>query len=89
MVEMMRCGPPLENLVERRLVKEINETESIIYLKIKMGGFMSLRDNLVKKTVLKQADGSTLLTIKSTGGDDVPEQAGVVRIEMFKTQLYR
>jgi hypothetical protein len=53
MVEMMKHGPPYDNLVERRLVKEISETESLIYIKIKMGGFMSLRDNLVKKTVLK------------------------------------
>lgn len=51
MVEMMKFGPPLENLVERRLIQDISDTESILYLKIKMGGFMSLRDNLVKKTV--------------------------------------
>ena len=73
MVEMMKHGPPLENLVERRIVKEINENECILYLKIKMGGFMSMRDNLVKKTVEKYDDGSVLLTIKSTGGDEVPE----------------
>jgi hypothetical protein len=51
MVEMMKNGPALENLVERRKVKDINENECILYLKIKMGGFMSMRDNLVKKTV--------------------------------------
>jgi hypothetical protein len=89
MVEMMRCGPPLENLIERRVVNKISEEEDILYLKIKMPGFMSTRDNLVKKTMSKMPDGATLLTIKSTGGDEVPEQAGVVRIEMFKTQQYR
>jgi len=73
MVEMMKNGPPLENCVERRKVKDISEDECLIYLKLKLGGFMSMRDNLVKKTVKRFDDGSVLMTIKSTGGDEVPE----------------
>lgn len=48
MVEMMSHGPPLENLLERRIVKTVSENEKLLYLKIKMVGFMSTRDNLIK-----------------------------------------
>ena len=89
MLEMMKNGPPLENCIERRRVKEISDDECLIYIKLKLGGFMSTRDNLIKKTVQRIDDGSVLITFKSTGTDEVPEQPGVVRIEMFKAQLYK
>ena len=73
MLEMMKNGPPLENCIERRRVKEISDDDCLIYIKLKLGGFMSTRDNLVRKTVQRFDDGSVLMTIKSTGTDEVPE----------------
>lgn len=53
-----------------------------------MGGFISDRDNVVRKTVKDLGDGNTLMTIESVDLG-IPEVAGVQRMEMFKTMKIR
>ena len=41
-------GPPMPNVKEKRVVERISATEKIIYARIKVGAFVSDRDNVVK-----------------------------------------
>ena len=52
-------GPPMKMALERRKVRDISDTESLIYVKIKPP-MMDPRENVVKRTVKRLEDGSTL-----------------------------
>jgi hypothetical protein len=53
------------------------------------GGFVSDRDQVIKKTIEHQPDGSVLMTIQTHDMPEYPEKPGIIRVEMFKTQLIR
>lgn len=87
-LDLLKDGPPVSNLKERKVVEIISENEKIIYIKMNMG-LMSDRDQFVNKKVTHNDDGTSLLEIKSVEGDKYPMTPGAVRIEMFKSQLLK
>ena len=88
-LELMKNGPPTDNVKEMRILKEDGPNDKHLYLRMKMGGFISDRDNVVHKTVKDFEDGSTLMTVESDDQLDVPVVPGVLRMEMFKTMKLR
>ena len=87
--QMVRNGPPMDNMIERRLIKQEGENSRYYQLRVKIGKFVSDREVVVRKTDQYFPDGSLLYTIESV---DLPEEQlrkGVVRMEMFKTVLVR
>jgi hypothetical protein len=83
-LEMFKNGPPMENLKQRTVIKG-TEDDKYIYVRVSPGGFVSDRDQVVRKTIIPQEDGSVLMTIKTHELPEYPETPGLVRIEMFKT----
>ena len=83
-LEMFKNGPPLDNMKERKTVKGTEE-DKYIYIRMSPGGFVSDRDQVVRKTIENLPDGSVLLTIQTHELPEYPEKPGVVRIQMFKT----
>ena len=49
-----------------------------------MAKFMSDRDQVVRRLVTEQPDGSVLVTIENVEHPDAPEIPGVIRMQMFK-----
>lgn len=88
-LELMKNGPPTDNIIERKILKENGPDEKYIYVRVKMGGFISDRDNIVRKSLKHFDDGSTLMTIESVYDQNVPEKNGVIRIDVFKTVKLR
>lgn len=84
-LDVLKDGPPMKNMKERKVIEEISENEKIIYVKMNMG-MMSDRDQYVNKKVVENDDGTTSLSIQSVEGDKYPVNPGTVRIEMFKSQ---
>jgi hypothetical protein len=62
-LELMKNGPPTDNISDMRVLKENGPNDRHFYLRIKMGGFISDRDNVVHKTCKDMGDGSTIMTI--------------------------
>lgn len=87
-LEMLKNGPPTNNVKEMKILNQTDEHNKDIYIRMKMGGFISDRDNVVRKTVKDLGDGNTLMTIESVDLG-IPEVAGVQRMEMFKTMKIR
>ena len=87
-LELMKNGPPTDNISEMRVLKEDGPNDRYLYLRIKMGGFISDRDNVIHKTTKHLEDGSTLFTIESCDFD-VPEYPGVLRMDSFSTTKLR
>jgi hypothetical protein len=87
-LELMKNGPPTDNVKEMRVIKENGPNDKHLYIRMKMGGFISDRDNVLRKTVKDLEDGSTLMTVESADCN-VPEVPGVLRMEMFKTMKIR
>lgn len=87
-LDVLKDGPPVKNMKERRVVEEVSENEKIIYIKMNMG-LMSDRDHYVKKVISENDDGSTSLLLESVQGDKYPTTPGAVRIEMYKSQKLR
>ena len=85
-LELFKNGPPIDNMKERKVVKGTEE-DKYIYIRMSPGGFVSDRDQVVRKTVETMADGSVLLTIKTHELPEYPETPGVVRVEIFKTMM--
>lgn len=86
--QMVRNGPPMDNMVERRIIKS-EGNDHYYYLRVKIGKFVSDREVVVKKSDSWLPDGSLLYSIESV---DLPEEKtrpGCVRMEMFKTVLVR
>ena len=86
--EMVKNGAPYDNAKERKIIKE-SPGEKIVYNRLKIGGFVSDREVLAKKTDVTLDDGSILYTMESV---DMPEHKpanGCVRMEMFKTVLLK
>lgn len=88
-LELMKNGPPTDNMKERRVLAENGPNDKYIYIRVAMGGFVSDRDNIVHKTEKDLGDGSTLMTIESANYGDIKEVPGVLRMEMFKTMKIR
>jgi hypothetical protein len=59
---MVKKGPPMDNMVERRLIKHEGD-HHYYYLRVKIGGPINDREVVVKKTDNFQPDGSLLYTI--------------------------
>lgn len=62
-LELMKNGPPIEHMKERKVVKTVSEDEKYIYIRVSPGGFVSDRDQVVKKTIERLQDGKTLMCI--------------------------
>ena len=71
-LELMKNGPPTDNVKEMRILNEDGPNSKHLYLRIKMGGFISDRDNVIHKTMKDLEDGSTLMTVESDDQFDVP-----------------
>jgi hypothetical protein len=87
-LEMMKNGPPTDNVKEMKILKEDGPNDKHLYIRMKMGGFISDRDNVIRKTVKDIDNGCTLMTVE-TAELDVPEVPGVLRMDMFKTMKIR
>ena len=87
-LELMKNGPPTDNM-KREVLKENDPNDKYIYVRVKLGGFVSDRDTVVHKTQKDMEDGSTFMTIESAEYEGVPENPGVLRMEMFKTMKLR
>ena len=83
-LELMKNGPPTKNIKEVKVLKENGPNERYLYIRFELGGFISDRDNVVRKTEKDIGDGCTLLTIESYDMD-VPEVPGVLRMDAFVT----
>jgi hypothetical protein len=86
--EMLKCGPPIKNAVEKRVIREIGPNERIIYIRMKLP-IMSDRENLLywKRTDINEKEST--LQITSIFDDAVPVQDKYVRADMFKCQIIR
>ena len=82
-LKVFETGPPGKMFLETRVLHEA-PGEKIIYKKMSMGKFMSYRDQVIKKVIKEQPDGSTLMTIENVEHEDAPEVPGVIRMQMFK-----
>jgi hypothetical protein len=49
-LEMMKNGPPTDNVKEMKVLKDDGPDDRHLYIRMKMGGFISDRDNVVRKT---------------------------------------
>ena len=87
-LDVLKDGPPVKNMKERRVVEEVSENDKVIYIKMNMG-LMSDRDHYVSKKISENDDGSTSLLLESLQGDKYPITPGAVRIEMYKSQKLR
>lgn len=79
-------GPPVDNAVERRVVREISPTQRILYVRMRLGTFISDRDNCIMFSRIEHPDGSSVLSLAACEDPDVPEVPNVIRAEFFKTQ---
>ena len=87
-LDLMKNGPPTDNIKEMRVLKENGPNDRHLYIRMKMGGFISDRDNVIHKTTKDIGDGSTLMTIESCDFD-VPDYPGVLRMDAFVTAKLR
>ena len=86
--QMVRNGPPMDNMVERRFIKQEGDYR-YYYLRVKIGKFVSDREVVIRKLDTWLDDGSLLYSIESV---DLPEEQprkDYVRMEMFKTVLVK
>lgn len=61
-LEVYKNGPPMENIKVRKFVSGTEE-DKLIYVRVSPGGFVSDRDQVVRKQIEPQPDGSILMTI--------------------------
>ena len=87
-VKLFENGPPVKFALERRKVRDFNDTQSLIYAKIKLP-MIDPREQVIKRTVKKQEDGSILHLLQSVMDDEFPIVDGVVRAQMYKCQVLR
>ena len=65
-----------------KILKDDGPNDKVLYMRMRLGPFISDRDNVVRKTVKDIGDGNTLLTMESTDFN-VPDVPGVIRIDFF------
>jgi hypothetical protein len=58
-VKVFENGPPIKIALEKRKVRDFSDTESLLYAKVKPA-MMDPREHVVKRTVKRLEDGSTL-----------------------------
>ena len=83
-LEVMKDGPPVDQLRERRNLKQISDDEKLMYVRTKMP-VMSDRDYIMHFKREYNDDGSVLTTMQSVETEDIPVPANVVRCDMFKS----
>ena len=71
----------------RTLKYDEDGTPCEMYGRNSMGMFMTDRDNLAKRTVKKNPDGSTLIMMRSFTHPDYPEKDDCIRIRFYLNQL--
>jgi len=58
---MLKDGPPLPNVKEKRVVRVVSEFEKIIAVRLSLGAFITDRENVVSIKRMPQEDGSMIL----------------------------
>jgi hypothetical protein len=63
---------------ERKKLRQISNTESLLYMLI-TPPIMDPREQVIKRTIIKQPDGKVLHLFQSVMDDEVPIKPNVVR----------
>ena len=82
-LNIFKEGPPMKMAKEKKKIRDISETESLIYVLI-TPPIMDPREQLIKRTVLKQDDGKVIHMLQSVMDDEVPIKPNVVRAQFWK-----
>lgn len=73
---------------ERRKVRDFDENSSLLYLKIKVP-MIDPREQVIKRTVIKNDDGTYIHLLQSVLDDEFPITDGIVRAQFYKCQLIK
>ena len=85
-LKVYNLGPPFPNKFGEKVIEQIDNNTCVIQLFLvpPLSTIMSTREMLIKRSILKLEDGSTLICFESCEHPDVPLNPKVIRSSMYK-----